>query len=82
VSSNRQEYRQHTKGTLLRAAQVLFAQNNGLEARLRQAWRRRVLAAAAVAFVLGLVAGAGVGAAAARGGWDLTSRQVARILGP
>jgi hypothetical protein len=78
VSSNRQEYRQHSKGTLLRAAQILFAQRQGLEAQLRRRWRRRLVAA----FVVGLAVGAAVGAAVARGGGLLTSRQVARILGP
>jgi len=60
--SNRQEYRQHSKSTLLRAAQVLYTQRDLLDAAIAQKWRRRLVAATVLAFL----AGAGAGGLAAR----------------
>jgi hypothetical protein len=60
--SKRQEFRQHSKSTLLRATEVMFRERDALKARaaaVARIWRRRlvwsVLAALVIGFALGVV---------------------------
>lgn len=55
--SKRQEYRQHSKSTLLKATEILFRERREVEAIIARKWRRRLIAAAAAALVLGAAAG-------------------------
>jgi hypothetical protein len=52
--SARREFRQHSKSTLLRASQALFAERAAIVAREGTKWRRRLIAAALLSFGLGL----------------------------
>lgn len=58
----RQEFRQHSKSTLLKAAQVLMAEKETLLLVEGRKWRRRLAWAAGGAFLAGL----GIGAAVVR----------------
>lgn len=71
----RQEERQHSKSTLARAARVLYAERGLVQQIEAIVWRRRLVAAAAVAFFLGLGLGAW-------GAPRLTAVQVGRIFTP
>lgn len=52
--SKRQEYRQHSKSTLLRTTQILWAEREGVRSRERAKWTRIALAMATWAFLAGL----------------------------
>lgn len=51
--SKRQEYRQHSKSTLLKATEILFRERETVLSIERRKWRRRLLLAMAAAFLLG-----------------------------
>ena len=55
--SVRQEYRQHTKSTLLAATEILFRERETLLLVERRKWMRRLKLAASGAFVVGTVIG-------------------------
>jgi hypothetical protein len=54
----RQEYRQHSKSTLLRATEIMFRENQVLKLTEARKWKRRLAWAAGGAFLAGLAAGA------------------------
>lgn len=56
----RQEYRQHSKSTLLRATETLFRERQVLILVEARKWKRRLGWAAAGAFVLGVGLGVAV----------------------
>ena len=58
----RQEFRQHSKSTLLRAADRLFAEREAIVAVEARKWKRRL----AVAITVALIVGAALGYVAAR----------------
>lgn len=56
-TSKRKDYRQHSKGTLLKALNMIFIERYQLAAKEAKRWRRRLYLVAIAAFV----AGAGLG---------------------
>jgi len=53
----RQEYRQHSKSTLVRASALLFAERAGIVTREARKWKRRLILAAGLAFAAGVALG-------------------------
>jgi len=56
----RQEFRQHSKSTLLRAASTVFREREVLLLLERRIWLRRCVLAAVVALVVGVLFGMGL----------------------
>jgi hypothetical protein len=59
--SKRQEHRQHSKSTLLKATELMFRERYTLVETEARKWKRRLLAAAGAAFAVGAAVGAAVG---------------------
>jgi len=61
MTTARQEFRQHSKSTLVRAAATVFRERQVLLAIERRRWLRRCGLVAAVALLAGLALGVAVG---------------------
>ena len=60
MTTARQEFRQHSKSTLLRAASTVFREREVLLAHERRRWLRRCVLAAVCALLVGILVGMGL----------------------